>query len=59
MMKTTKQAVLIILTLLMLFSSFVLMESLQTTKSDVPIKSDVIVVLNGDSGRIEEAAELY
>ncbi len=59
MMKTTKQAVLIILTLLMLFSSFVLVESLQMTKSDIPIKSDVIVVLNGDSGRIEKAVELY
>lgn len=59
MIKTTKQAVLIIFTLLMLFSSFVLVESLQTTKSDVPIKSDVIVVLNGDSGRIEQAVELY
>ncbi|ULG74955.1 YdcF family protein [Macrococcus brunensis] len=43
----------------MLFSSFVLVESLQTTKSDVPIKSDVIVVLNGDTGRIEKAVELY
>ncbi|TDM14924.1 YdcF family protein [Macrococcus bovicus] len=59
MMKTTKQAALIILTLLTLFLSFVLVESLQTTKSDVPIKSDVIVVLNGGSGRIEKAVEIY
>ena len=59
MIKELKQVALIVVTLIVLFISFILLESFQTARSDTPLKSDVLVVLNGDGGRIQKAAELY
>lgn len=51
--------IVIIICLLLLVLFLLLIDSFSHNYSDAPVESDVIVMLGGDGGRMQKAAELY